>query len=131
MSIVARPCLASAATVVVAKYRRVSTAGQLDGFGLDDQDDICNGWLGGHPEAAVFDDYVDEAVPGSLASRPERQLSWWQKGAWPHVMEVLDPGTKGVPAYRRSMLPQVKVNVRNGVRLFTQGRRERYGATDS
>lgn len=71
MSIVARACLASAATVVVAKYRRVSTAGQLDGFGLDDQDDVCNGWLGDHPETAVFDDYVDEAVPGSLASRPE------------------------------------------------------------
>jgi len=71
MPIVARPCAAAAAVTVIAKYRRVSTRGQLDGFGLDEQDEICNGWLDAHPEVVVFGDYVDAAVPGALQRRPE------------------------------------------------------------
>ncbi|MFD8572243.1 recombinase family protein [Streptomyces sp. NPDC059639] len=71
MPIVARPRLHKIAAVVVAKYARVSTLGQLDGFGLEDQDKISNGWLERHPEATVYDEYVDEAVSGALESRPE------------------------------------------------------------
>ncbi|NEC65690.1 recombinase family protein [Streptomyces sp. SID9727] len=50
---------------------RVSTAEQLDGFGLEDQDQVSRGWLTRHPEATVYDEYVDEAVSGALESRPE------------------------------------------------------------
>lgn len=71
MPIVARPRMAASAAIVVAKYSRVSTLDQLDGFGLEDQDKITNGWLERHPEATVYDSYVDEAVSGSLESRPE------------------------------------------------------------
>ncbi|MFD9815212.1 recombinase family protein, partial [Streptomyces sp. NPDC059080] len=67
----ARPRLAASAAIVVAKYARVSTLDQLDGFGLEDQDKISNGWLDRHPEATVYDEYVDEAVSGALESRPE------------------------------------------------------------
>ncbi|NEC89605.1 recombinase family protein [Streptomyces sp. SID12501] len=71
MPIVARPCHAAPAAVIVAKYARVSTLDQLDGFGLEDQDKVSNGWLGRHPEVTVYDSYVDEAVSGALESRPE------------------------------------------------------------
>lgn len=71
MPIVARPCLAAPAAVVVAKYARVSTLDQLDGFGLEDQDKVSNGWLDRHPEVTLYDSYVDEAVSGALESRPE------------------------------------------------------------
>ncbi|MEV0119885.1 recombinase family protein [Streptomyces sp. NPDC050844] len=71
MPIVARPLPAASADIVVAKYTRVSTPDQLDGFGLEAQDKISNGWLERHPEATVYDSYVDEAVSGSLESRPE------------------------------------------------------------
>ncbi|MFJ9374574.1 hypothetical protein [Streptomyces sp. NPDC101455] len=66
MPIVARPCLAAPASVVVAKYARVSTLDQLDGFGLEDQDRVSEAWLARHPEVAVHDSYVDEAVSGAL-----------------------------------------------------------------
>ncbi|MEU3227277.1 recombinase family protein [Streptomyces sp. NPDC006976] len=56
---------------MVAKYARVSTAEQLDGFGLEDQNRISDGWLARHPEATVYDEYVDEAASGALESRPE------------------------------------------------------------
>ncbi|MFE7625512.1 recombinase family protein [Streptomyces sp. NPDC057509] len=71
MPIVARPCLPGSAAIVVAKYARVSTAEQLDGFGLEDQNRISDGWLARHPEATVYDEYVDEAASGALESRPE------------------------------------------------------------
>ncbi|MFB8087031.1 recombinase family protein [Streptomyces sp. NPDC055992] len=71
MPIVARLRLPASAVIVVAKYARVSTGGQLDGFGLEDQNRISNGWLARHPEATVYDEYVDEAVSGALESRPE------------------------------------------------------------
>lgn len=71
MPIVARLNSSASADIVVAKYARVSTANQLDGFGLEDQNKISNGWLDRHPEATVYDSYVDEAVSGSLESRPE------------------------------------------------------------
>ncbi|WP_405759553.1 recombinase family protein [Streptomyces sp. NBC_01420] len=71
MPIVARLRLPASAVIVVAKYARVSTGEQLDGFGLEDQNQISNGWLARHPEATVYDEYVDEAVSGALESRPE------------------------------------------------------------
>ncbi|WP_149828712.1 recombinase family protein [Streptomyces tailanensis] len=71
MPIVARPCLAAPAAVVVANYARVSTFDQLDGFGLEAQDKVSNGWLDRHSEVTVYDSYVDEAVSGALESRPE------------------------------------------------------------
>ncbi|MFJ4784666.1 recombinase family protein [Streptomyces sp. NPDC088794] len=71
MPIVARPCPATPASVVVAKYTRVSTLDQLDGFGLEDQDRLLDGWLARHPEVTVHDSYVDEAVSGALENRPE------------------------------------------------------------
>ncbi|MGW9438608.1 recombinase family protein [Streptomyces sp. NPDC055607] len=71
MPMMARPRLAVEAAITVAKYARVSTLDQLEGFGLEDQDKIMDGWLDRHPEAAVFDTYVDEAVSGALESRPE------------------------------------------------------------
>jgi hypothetical protein len=39
----------------------------------------------------------------------ERQLSWWQKGAWPEVMEVLGAGSRGVPVHRPPTLPHLTV----------------------
>lgn len=71
MPIVARPCLHASAAIVVAKYARVSTVEQLDGFGLEDQDRISDGWLDRHPDVTVYDEYVDEAVSGALERRPE------------------------------------------------------------
>ncbi|WP_371528802.1 recombinase family protein [Streptomyces sp. NBC_01283] len=71
MPIVARPYSATSAAILVAKYARVSTPNQLDGFGLEDQEKISDGWLACHPEATVYDSYVDKAVSGSLESRPE------------------------------------------------------------
>ncbi|WP_443066921.1 recombinase family protein [Streptomyces sp. NBC_01261] len=59
------------AAVVVARYARVSTLDQLDGFGLEDQDRVSDAWLARHPEVAVHDSYVDEAVSGALERRPE------------------------------------------------------------
>lgn len=38
-----------------------------------------------------------------------RQLSWWQKGAWPEVMRSLDGDATGVDAYRRPSLPPLAV----------------------
>ncbi|MEV6262308.1 recombinase family protein [Streptomyces sp. NPDC051784] len=70
MSIVARPSLPGTNSIVVAKYSRVSTLDQLDGFGLEDQDNISNAWLGRHSDATVHDEYVDEACSGALESRP-------------------------------------------------------------
>lgn len=71
MPIVARPCPPASAAIIVAKYARVSTLDQLDGFGLEGQEKISNGWLYRHPEVAVYDEYVDEAVSGALERRPE------------------------------------------------------------
>lgn len=71
MPIVARPHGHAESAITVATYQRVSTLDQLYGFGLEDQSKICAGWLELRPEATVFDNYSDEAVSGSLASRPE------------------------------------------------------------
>lgn len=71
MPIVARLRLPASAVIVVAKYARVSTGEQLDGFGLEDQKRVFDGWLARHPEATVYDEYVDEAASGALESRPE------------------------------------------------------------
>ncbi|MEU8620220.1 recombinase family protein [Streptomyces sp. NPDC048623] len=70
MPILARPRPHAAAAITVAVYRRVSTADQLDGFGLEVQYALCNDWLTRNPEAVVFGDYADEAVSGTLESRP-------------------------------------------------------------
>ncbi|MFC7220727.1 recombinase family protein [Streptomyces polyrhachis] len=70
MPIVARSRLHAAAPITVARYRRVSTTDQLNGFGLEVQDAVCNDWLTRNPQATVYGDYVDQAVSGALESRP-------------------------------------------------------------
>ncbi|MEV8228665.1 recombinase family protein [Streptomyces sp. NPDC079167] len=71
MPIVARPYLHAPAAIVVAKYTRVSAPEQVDGFGLEDQDRISNGWLDRRPDVTVYDEYVDEGESGALETRPE------------------------------------------------------------
>jgi len=59
----------------------------------------------------------------------ERQLSWWQKGAWPKAMETLNAGGRGVPAYRRSTLPQFMVVGRDHAGISVQGWTDELGTT--
>ena len=58
----------------VAIYRRVSTNKQVDGFGLDAQDDLCRRWLNlvlGAGNYVVVDVYTDGGVSGKQAERDE------------------------------------------------------------
>ncbi|MGW0861260.1 recombinase family protein [Streptomyces sp. NPDC002611] len=58
----------------VAIYRRVSTSKQVDGFGLDAQDELCRRWLDlvlGAGNYVVVDVYTDGGVSGKLAEREE------------------------------------------------------------
>ncbi|MFF4354943.1 recombinase family protein [Streptomyces sp. NPDC001530] len=63
----------------MAGYIRVSTGGQLDGFGLEDQEQIVRRWAReyGHRFVKLF---VEKAVPGTVAGdeRPQlgAALSW-------------------------------------------------------
>lgn len=63
----------------LAGYIRVSTGGQLDGFGLEDQEQIVRRWtrLNDHKLVKLF---VEKAVPGTVAGdeRPElaTALTW-------------------------------------------------------
>ncbi|WP_179199853.1 recombinase family protein [Streptomyces sp. NRRL B-24572] len=88
MPIVARPRSRAAATITVARYRRVSTKDQLDGYGLEVQDALCNSWLTRNPEATVFGDYVDEAVSGALESRPgmDRLIADADRGSFNRIL---------------------------------------------
>jgi DNA invertase Pin-like site-specific DNA recombinase len=65
--------------VRLAGYIRVSTGGQLDGFGLEDQEQIVRRWTREHDHKLVKL-FVEKAVPGTVASdeRPElgAALSW-------------------------------------------------------
>ncbi|MGW2919494.1 recombinase family protein [Streptomyces angustmyceticus] len=57
----------------VAIYLRVSTAKQVDGFGLGTQDKLCNAWLNfklGPGKYKIHKVYVDGGVSGKKASRP-------------------------------------------------------------
>ncbi|WP_149828713.1 transposase [Streptomyces tailanensis] len=61
---------------------------------------------------------------GPVDSIRVRQLSWWQKGAWPEVMKALDAGTTGVDAYKRPTLPQLTVTGRFWAGLLAEVRSE-------
>ncbi|MEV4877832.1 recombinase family protein [Streptomyces cyaneofuscatus] len=57
----------------VAVYLRVSTARQVDGFGLDAQNEMCSAWLNrslGPGKFKVVETYIDGGVSGRKSSRP-------------------------------------------------------------
>ncbi|MFF3453278.1 recombinase family protein [Streptomyces sp. NPDC002730] len=69
----ARRRTARGTVVRVAIYLRVSTAKQVEGFGLDAQDDMCRAWLDyriGKGKYKIHKAYVDGGVSGKKASRP-------------------------------------------------------------
>ncbi|MEU8133273.1 recombinase family protein [Streptodolium elevatio] len=58
----------------VAIYLRVSTSKQLDGFGLEGQEELCRRWLDlmlGVGKYVVVDVYVDGGISGKLAQRDD------------------------------------------------------------
>ncbi|QWQ42134.1 recombinase family protein [Streptomyces sp. YPW6] len=58
----------------VALYRRVSTTKQVDGFGLDAQDNLCRTWLNlmlGVGNYVIVDVYTDGGISGKLAERED------------------------------------------------------------
>ncbi|MEU6056952.1 recombinase family protein [Streptomyces sp. NPDC047097] len=58
----------------VAIYRRVSTSKQVDGFGLDAQDDLCRRWLDlvlGAGNWTLVNVYTDGGISGKLAERED------------------------------------------------------------
>ncbi|MET8111223.1 recombinase family protein [Streptomyces prasinus] len=58
----------------IAIYLRVSTSKQLDGYGLDVQDERCRDWIDGEfrkTPHVIVDVYRDEGVSGKLAQRKE------------------------------------------------------------
>ncbi|MFI6879331.1 recombinase family protein [Streptomyces sp. NPDC050400] len=73
---------------VMVKYRRVSTRDQLEGCGLEDQDELCSGWLGAHEGVVLAGDYVDGAVSGSLDGRPAmaRLMRDARGGGFQHIL---------------------------------------------
>jgi DNA invertase Pin-like site-specific DNA recombinase/transposase len=104
MPIVARPRLDVAAAIVYAKYTRVSTLDQLEGFGLEAQDDICDGWARRFPDARCHDEYREEAISGSLESRPamDRLIGDARTGAFNRILvpKVDRIGRTGRAAYQ-------------------------------
>ncbi|MER5754270.1 recombinase family protein [Streptomyces sp. NPDC002088] len=62
------------ATLRIAIYLRVSTAKQLEGYGLSTQDEMCRALIGlrfnNHPYEIV-DVFTDGGVSGKLSSRPQ------------------------------------------------------------
>lgn len=61
-------------TLRVAIYLRVSTAKQVDGYGLEDQDERCRAWVGYKLRSVphvIVDTYCDGGVSGKLAHREE------------------------------------------------------------
>ncbi|MCS0601136.1 recombinase family protein [Streptomyces sp. LP11] len=58
----------------VAIYRRVSTSKQVDGFGLDAQDELCRRWLDlmlGVGNYLIVDVYTDGGISGKLRERED------------------------------------------------------------
>jgi DNA invertase Pin-like site-specific DNA recombinase len=82
----------------------VSTKGQLDGSGLEEQRADCLQWLQDHPEAVLMDDYVDGAVSGRGEVRPglERLVLDARGGAFQRVVvaSVDRVGRTAQAAYR-------------------------------
>ncbi|MEB8340974.1 recombinase family protein [Streptomyces endophyticus] len=70
MAIVASLFSAGEERLRVVTYRRVSTPGQLEGSGLEEQGGHCKAWLAAHPDADVFGEYTDEAASGVQRLRP-------------------------------------------------------------
>ncbi|MFH8414400.1 recombinase family protein [Streptomyces collinus] len=61
-------------TLRVAIYLRVSTAKQVDGFGLDDQEERCRAWVNyqlRNVQHTIVDIYCDGGVSGKLAHRED------------------------------------------------------------
>ncbi|MFE4451467.1 recombinase family protein [Streptomyces sp. NPDC056796] len=61
-------------TLRVAIYLRVSTAKQVDGYGLEDQDERCRAWIGyqlRNIPHVIMDTYCDGGVSGKLAHRDD------------------------------------------------------------
>lgn len=61
----------------VAIYLRVSTAKQVDGYGLDTQEGVCRSWLDfkiGRGKYVIHKIYVDGGVSGKEASRPDLDI---------------------------------------------------------
>lgn len=57
-----------AKTMRVAVYLRVSTSKQLDGYGLDVQDERCRAWVDRQLEGAphtIVDTYCDRGCPAN------------------------------------------------------------------
>ncbi len=54
----------------------------------------------------------------------ERQLSWWQRGAWPLLVAWLNEQRAGTPLYVRATIPPLRVTVRGAenVRLLSPSR---------
>lgn len=65
------PFVRSGAVLRLAVYLRVSTKGQLHGYGLDDQRSDANGFISGHDGCIVVEWFIDKAVSGTLVDRPE------------------------------------------------------------
>lgn len=61
---------------------------------------------------------------GPIDPMRSRQLKWWQKGAWPEVMESFGTDSRGVEAHRRPMLPQLTVTCRLRSGLLVEVRSE-------
>lgn len=55
----------------VAIYLRVSTAKQVDGYGLDDQDERCRAWISYQLRNTPHDTYCDGGVSGKLTHRED------------------------------------------------------------
>ncbi|WP_443264410.1 recombinase family protein [Streptomyces sp. SDT5-1] len=70
MAILALPMSADPGRLRVVTYCRVSTPGQLEGSGLEEQRALCGRWLAGRPGAEVVGEYVDEAASGTGEIRP-------------------------------------------------------------
>ncbi|MFF3495653.1 recombinase family protein [Streptomyces sp. NPDC002795] len=70
MAIVASPFSAGEEQLRVVTYRRVSTPGQLEGSGLEEQGEYCRTWLSAHPDAEAVGEYTDEAASGVGELRP-------------------------------------------------------------
>ncbi|MFJ7271432.1 recombinase family protein [Streptomyces sp. NPDC099050] len=62
---------------------------------------------------------------GSAQRIRERQLSWWQRGAWPLLVTWLNEQRAGTPVYVRPTIPPLRVTVRGAEtkRLLAPSRR--------
>ncbi|WP_306323637.1 MULTISPECIES: recombinase family protein [unclassified Streptomyces] len=88
MAIVASPFTAAEGQLRVVTYRRVSTSGQLEGSGLEEQGEHCKAWLAARPDVEYVGEYTDEAVSGVGELRPglERLVRAARSGSFDRVL---------------------------------------------